>query len=168
MNEPHRPEDHRRGLLRREFEAARGRWRVLGLYERFEQTVVVALTAVIAVIVVAALWNLVLEVTVSLIWKGQLDVTEHAAFQRVFGMIFTVVIALEFKRSLLVTVERRRSLVHVRVMVLLALLAILRKLIILDLAETEAGKVLALAAVLVGLGAVYWAVREQDRRLGEG
>jgi uncharacterized membrane protein (DUF373 family) len=53
-------------------------------------------------------------------------------------------------------------------MVLLALLAILRKLIILDLAETEAGKVLALAAVLVGLGAVYWAVREQDRRLGEG
>ncbi len=168
MNEPHRPEEHRRGLLRREFEAARGRWRVLGLYERFEQTVVVALTAVIAIIVVAALWNLVLEVIASLIWKGQLDVTEHAAFQRVFGMIFTVVIALEFKRSLLVTVERRRGLVHVRVMVLLALLAILRKLIILDLGETEAGKVLALAAVLVGLGAVYWAVREQDRRLGEG
>lgn len=168
MSEPHRPEEQRRGLLRREFEAARGRWRVLGLYERFEEAVVVALTAVIAVIVVAALWNLVLEVIVSLVWKGQLDVTEHAAFQRVFGMIFTVVIALEFKRSLLVTVERRRGLVHVRVMVLLALLAILRKLIILDLGETEAAKILGLAAVLLALGAVYWAVREQDRRLGEG
>lgn len=160
--------ERRRGLLRREFEAARGHWRVLGLYERFEQAMVVALTVLIAVIALAALWSLILEVMASLILKGQFDVTEHAAFQRVFGMIFTVVIALEFKRSLLVAVERRHSIVQVRVILLLALLAVLRKLIILDLGETEALKVVGLAAVLLALGAVYWAVREQDRRLGEG
>jgi uncharacterized membrane protein (DUF373 family) len=155
-------------LLRREFEAARGHWRVLGLYERFEQTIVVFLTVVIAVIVVAALWNLILEVAISLVFKGQLDVTEHAAFQRVFGMIFTVVIALEFKRSLLIAVERRHSIVQARTVVLLAMLAILRKLIILDLGKTEALTIVGLATVLLALGAVYWAVREQDRRLGEG
>jgi uncharacterized membrane protein (DUF373 family) len=141
---------------------------VLGFYERFEQTIVVLLTAAIAVIVVAALWNLLLEVAFSLILKGQFDVTEHAAFQRVFGMIFTVVIALEFKRSLLVAVERRRSIVQVRTVVLLAMLAILRKLIILDLGKTEVLTIVGLATVLLALGAVYWAVREQDRRLGEG
>jgi len=168
MSTENRPAARDQGLLRREFEAARGRWRVLGLYERFEQTIVVLLTAAIAVIVVAALWNLLLEVAISLILKGQLDVTEHAAFQRVFGMIFTVVIALEFKRSLLVAVERRRSIVQVRTVVLLAMLAILRKLIILDLGKTEALTIVGLATVLLALGAVYWAVREQDRRLGEG
>jgi uncharacterized membrane protein (DUF373 family) len=168
MSTETRPAARDQGLLRREFEAARGRWRVLGLYERFEQTIVVLLTAAIAVIVVAALWNLLLEVAISLILKGQLDVTEHAAFQRVFGMIFTVVIALEFKRSLLIAVERRRSIVQVRTVVLLAMLAILRKLIILDLGKTEALTIVGLAAVLLALGAVYWAVREQDRRLGEG
>jgi uncharacterized membrane protein (DUF373 family) len=168
MSTETRPAGRDPGLLRREFEAARGRWRVLGFYERFEQTIVVLLTAAIAVIVVAALWNLLLEVAISLILKGQFDVTEHAAFQRVFGMIFTVVIALEFKRSLLVAVERRRSIVQVRTVVLLAMLAILRKLIILDLGKTEALTIVGLATVLLALGAVYWAVREQDRRLGEG
>jgi uncharacterized membrane protein (DUF373 family) len=168
MSTDSRPRPRDPGLLRREFEAARGHWRVLGLYERFEQTIVVFLTVVIAVIVVAALWNLILEVAISLVFKGQLDVTEHAAFQRVFGMIFTVVIALEFKRSLLIAVERRHSIVQARTVVLLAMLAILRKLIILDLGETEALKIIGLAAVLLALGAVYWAVREQDRRFGEG
>lgn len=168
MKEGVREAERRRGLLRREFEAARGQWRVLGLYERFEQVMVMLLTGVIAVIAVAAIWSLILEVLASLVLKRQFDVTEHAAFQRVFGMIFTVVIALEFKRSLLVAVERRQSIVQVRVILLLALLAILRKLIILDLAETEAMKIVGLAAVLLALGAVYWAVREQDRRFGEG
>ncbi|MCL6609772.1 MAG: phosphate-starvation-inducible PsiE family protein [Geminicoccaceae bacterium] len=168
MSTENRPAARHQGLLRREFEAARGRWRVLGLYERFEQAIVVLLTAAIAVIVVAALWNLLLEVAISLVLKGQFDVTEHAAFQRVFGMIFTVVIALEFKRSLLVAVERRQSIVQVRTVVLLAMLAILRKLIILDLGKTEALTIVGLATVLLALGGVYWAVREQDRRLGKG
>ncbi|MCS6778554.1 MAG: phosphate-starvation-inducible PsiE family protein [Geminicoccaceae bacterium] len=156
------------GLLRRELDAARGRWRVLGLYERFEQVIVLLLTGAIAVIVVAAIWNLMLEVAISLVLKGQLDVTEHAAFQRVFGMVFTVIIALEFKRSLLVAVERREGIVQARTVVLLALLAILRKLIIMDLAETEALKIIGLAATLLALGAVYWALREQDRRFERG
>jgi uncharacterized membrane protein (DUF373 family) len=79
-------------------------------------------------------------------------------------MIFTVIIALEFKRSLLVTAERRKSIVQVRTVILLAMLAIVRKLIILDLTQTDALQLLALAAAILALGAVHWLVREQDRR----
>ena len=49
-------------------------------------------------------------------------------------------------------------------MVLIALLAIVRKLLILDLAETEAMQLFALSAAILALGAVYWLVRDQDRR----
>ena len=38
-------------------------------------------------------------------------------FQTIFGMIFTVIIALEFKRSLVVMAERRDSVVQVRAVV---------------------------------------------------
>ena len=38
------------------------------------------------------------------------------------------------------------------------------KLIILDLATTDAQHLLALAAAILALGAVYWLVRDQDRR----
>jgi uncharacterized membrane protein (DUF373 family) len=150
--------------LKRNVEAARERWHLLTVYGKFEQVIVVVLTAIIAVVVIAAVWNLVVKVVGALILSGSFDPTDHAVFQAVFGMIFTVIIALEFKRSLLVIAERRESIVQVRTVVLLAMLAILRKLIILDLAATEAVKLLGLAVAIFALGGVYWLVRDQDRK----
>ena len=82
-------------------------------------------------------------------------------------MIFTVIIALEFKRSLLVVAERRDSVVQVRAVVLIALLAVVRKLIILDCSRIRPMQVLALAGAILALGIVYWLVRDQDRRQRE-
>src|SRR4029078_8935042 len=79
--------------------------------------------------------------------------------------IFTVIIALEFKRSLLVVAQRQESIVQVRTVILIALLAIIRKVIILDLASPEALQLFALAAAILALGAVYWLVRDQDRSI---
>src|ERR1700688_1495663 len=88
---------------------------------------------------------------------------DYGVFQTVCGMIFTVIIALEFKRSLLVVAERRDSVVQVRSVILIALLAVVRKLIILDLSSTDAFHLLALAAAILALGAVYWLVRDQGQ-----
>ena len=52
------------------------------------------------------------------------DPTDYSAFQAIFGMIFTVIIALEFKKSLLLVAERRESVMQVRTVLLIALLAI--------------------------------------------
>ena len=142
----------------------RDTWRALSLYEKFEQAVVLVLTGVIAVIILSALWNLILRVALSLVLADVFDPTDPVVFQTVFGAIFTVIIALEFKRSILVVAERRFGVVQVRAVVLIAMLAIVRKLIILDLSKTEPGIVVALAAAILALGAVYWLVREQDRR----
>jgi uncharacterized membrane protein (DUF373 family) len=92
------------------------------------------------------------------------DPTDYEVFQAFFGMIFTVIIALEFKRSLLVVAERRHGVVQVRTVVLIALLAVVRKLMIIDLSTTDAQQLLALSAAIVALGSVHWLVRDQDRR----
>lgn len=152
--------------MRADWRGAQARWLALTVYQKFEHAVLVVLTALIAVVVVAALWNLTLKIFFNLVLAGTFDPTDHAVFQTVFGMIFTVIIALEFKRSLLVVAERRRGIVQVRTVVLLAMLAIVRKLIILDLATTDSLQLLALAAAIFALGAVHWLVREQDRREG--
>lgn len=130
------------------------------LYEKFEQVVIFVLSAIIAVIVVASVWALMREVVNRLV-LGAFDTLDYATFQVVFGMIFTVVIALEFKRSLLVATERSFGILQVRT---IALLAIARKFIILDLGETEPAKTAALAGAALALGAVHWLVRDQDRR----
>ena len=85
-------------------------------------------------------------------------------FQAIFGMILTVVIALEFKKSLLLVAERRESVVQVRTVILIALLAIVRKLLILDVRATDALQLFALSAAILALGGFYWLMRDQDRR----
>jgi len=65
------------------------------------------LTALIAVIVIPSRLESELENTVWARSVGSLDPSDYSTFQACFGMIFTVIIALEFKKSLLVVAERR-------------------------------------------------------------
>ena len=153
--------------LKEEFTEARRRFDLLSFYEKFEQIVIFILTVLIAVFVIFAVWNLALKVFQS-IASSTLDPTDYSVFQAVFGAILTVIIALEFKRSLLVSAERRQSVVQVRTVILIALLAVVRKVLILDVAHATT-ELFALAAATIALGAVYWLVRDQDRSIaGEG
>src|ERR1700720_3560875 len=148
--------------IKEELRNAGEKFRLLALYQRFEHFVVLILTALIAVIVVAAIWNLSLKILFGLVLSGSLDPSDYSAFQAVFGMIFTVIIALEFKKSLLVLAERRDTVVQIRSVVMIALLAICRKVIILDLPETDALHILALAAAIFALGFIYWLIGGRD------
>src|ERR1700716_926067 len=150
--------------IREELKDATEKFKLLSLYQRFEHIVVMFLTALIAIIVVAAVWTLSLKILFGLVLTGSLDPSDYAIFQAIFGMIFTVIIALEFKKSLLVVAERRDTVIQIRSVVMIALLAICRKVIILDLSETDALHILALAAAILALGAVYWLVRDSDQR----
>jgi uncharacterized membrane protein (DUF373 family) len=152
-------------LIKEEFRDAREKFKLLSLYQRFEHIVITILTALIAIIVVVAVWNLTLKIMFGLILPGNLDPSDYAVFQGVFGMIFTVIIALEFKKSLLVIAERRKNVVQIRSVVMIALLAICRKVIILDVKETDALQIFALAAAILALGVVYWLIRDSDQRL---
>lgn len=136
----------------------------MSLYQRFEHAVVLFLTFLIAIVVVASVWTLSLKILFGLVFSGNLDPSDYGVFQVVFGMIFTVIIALEFKKSLLVVAERRETVVQIRSVIMIALLAICRKVIILDLSETDAFHTVAFAAVILALGMVYWLVRDSDRR----
>jgi hypothetical protein len=100
--------------IRQELRDTREQFGLLSLYQRFEHFVVVCLTALIAVIVVAALWTQSLKILFGLVLSGSLNPSDYSAFQAVFGMIVTVIIALEFKKSLLVMAERRGTVVQIR------------------------------------------------------
>ena len=153
--------------IKEELREATAKFRLLSLYQRFEHIVILILTALIAVIVVTAVWSLSLKILFELVLSGSLDPSDYAVFQAVFGMIFTVIIALEFKKSLLVVAERRENVVQIRSVVIIALLAICRKIIILDLNETDASHIMAFAAVILALGVVYWLIRDCDQRSGD-
>jgi uncharacterized membrane protein (DUF373 family) len=69
-----------------------------------------------------------------------LNPLDHRVFQAVFGEILTLLIAL---------------------------LAVARKFIVLDLHDVDASQLLGLAAVTLALGIAYWLMRERNDRLGD-
>jgi len=143
--------------LKSEFIDLHSKWKTLSLYERFEQTVVSVLTLVIAIIITLAAWQLLLH-TLKLVETHAVNPADSQAFQGLFGMVLTVLIALEFKHTLLVVRHHRRAIVQVRAVVLIALLALVRRFIILDLYQTTPSVVAALAGAALALGIVFWLV----------
>jgi uncharacterized membrane protein (DUF373 family) len=77
-------------------------------------------------------------------------------------MVLTVLIALEFKHTLLVVKHHRRAIVQVRAVVLIALLALVRRFIILELYQTTPSVVAALAGAALALGVVFWLVGNNE------
>jgi uncharacterized membrane protein (DUF373 family) len=139
-------------------------WETLTFYQRFESAVALVLTLVITLIILVALYRLTAEVVGGLV-VGALDPLDHEVFQAVFGQIMTLLIALEFNHTLQYVVTRQQSIIQTKVVLLIALLALARKFIILDLKVTAPEQLLALAAITLALGITYWLMRERDDRV---
>jgi uncharacterized membrane protein (DUF373 family) len=136
-------------------------WPLLTYYQRFESIVALVLTLIVGLIIVVALFRLTCAVVLGLIW-GALDPLNHEVFQAVFGEIMTLLIALEFNHTLQYVVTRQQSIIQSNVVLLIALLALARRFIILDLQTVTEGQLFGLAAAALALGVTYRLVKERQ------
>jgi uncharacterized membrane protein (DUF373 family) len=142
----------------------RHRWRRVALvYGRFEALVAAILTFIIAAVIAVALLRLSYSVVDALVLRS-LNPLDHRVFQSVFGEILTVLIALEFNHSLRYVVTRERSIVQAKTVILVAVLALVRKVMVTDLSVIAPGTLIAEATLLLALGITYWLVRDRDNR----
>jgi uncharacterized membrane protein (DUF373 family) len=138
-------------------------WPLLTLNQRLEASVAFLLTLVIDLVILVALYRLVVSVVDTLMLQT-LNPLEHAVFQRVFGEIMTLLIALEFNHTMQYVITRERGIVQGKIVILIAQLALARKVIVTDPYEVPPTSVAALAALALALGATYWLMR--DDRIG--
>jgi uncharacterized membrane protein (DUF373 family) len=136
-------------------------WPLLTYYQRFESVVALVLTLIVGLIIVVALFRLTCAVVLGLIW-GALNPLNHEVFQAVFGEIMTLLIALEFNHTLQYVVTRQQSIIQSNVVLLIALLALARRFIILDLHTVTEGQLFGLAAAALALGVTYRLVKERQ------
>ncbi len=134
-------------------------WSVMTFYERFEHVISLMLSVIISIIVVFALLQLSIEVF-NLLLLDMLSPLDHKVFQLIFGMIMTLLIAMEFKHSILKVLERKSHIVQARGVVMIALLALTRKIIIVDFSIIDANKLFALGFVIISLAGVYYILRK--------
>ena len=144
------------------FQVLRDQLAIMSFYERFEQVVALVLSAVIAVIIVVSLFQLI-SIVFTLLVLDAFNPLDHEVFQSVFGMIMTLLIAMEFKHSIVRVALRRDSIIQVKTV---ALIALSRKFVILD-SDASPAKIAALASATLALGATYWLLRKRGDRAAE-
>ncbi len=106
--------------------------------------------------VITILWGVV-DVAYSLYSQLFMPVVEGFGVRDIvvtFGAFLAVLIAIEIFMN--ITLYLRDDVVHVRLVIATALMAIARKVIIFDFEKLQPMYVLATAAVVLALGVVYW------------
>lgn len=88
-----------------------------------------------------------------------LEITDILA---TFGAFMAVLIAIEIFVN--ITIYLRDDIIHVKIVLATALMAVARKVIILDFYETETLQIFALAALVIAMSVGYWMVVVLDKQ----
>ena len=115
-------------------------------------------------VIVVALYRLTIGLVETLVLES-LHPLEHTVFQRVFGQIMTLLIALEFNHTLRYVAADVRGMIQARIVIVIAILALARKAIILELSEVTPAQVAGLAGLTLALGVTYRLIRDRDDRM---
>lgn len=81
---------------------------------------------------------------------------------RIFGFAFMVIIGFELIEA--IEVYFRENIIHAEVVILIAVIAMSRKVILLDLSEYDPVAVIGLAMILLALGGSYLAIKKASNR----
>jgi len=129
---------------------------MLGYLKKFEQAIVGTLIVFMAMVVVLATvdlgWSIVRNVATPPF--GLLDVDE---ILDIFGYFLIVLIGIELLGTM--TAYFIEHVVHAEIVVEVAMIAVARKVIILDVKELGGLSVIAIAAILVAMSAAYLVIK---------
>ena len=103
---------------------------------------------------------------ISLVLSRDLFTTEPIGFFNktlieIFGLFLNILIALELLEN--VTAYLRKHIVQVELVVVTALIAVARKIIIFDPTKFEKNDLIALAFACLALSGSYWLIRQSNR-----
>lgn len=88
------------------------------------------------------------------------DIQNSLSIQMLFGMVMTVLIALEFGNSILRHIRENSTIIQAQEVILIGEMAIVRKIMIIDMSTTSAWHLGALGIVAISLAGAYWFMRD--------
>lgn len=129
----------------------------LNLFEGFVSKV---LSLVMVVVILVALNSLVISL-VKEITNPEAIVLSKTLF-KIFGLFLNILIALEILEN--ITAYLRKHVIQLELVVVTSLIAVARKIIILDLKTTSGSQVIGLAIAIISLSISYWIIRSTNTR----
>jgi uncharacterized membrane protein (DUF373 family) len=135
-------------------DALKKEWKDLTSYQRFEQVTSRIIILFISVVIIYSLALTAIELTRDFALGVAFMGTE--LLQDIFGSLLTVLILLEFNHSIASSMNKKSSILQVKVVVLIAILVVARKVILLDFKTETLEHLAGISGLALSLGIVYW------------
>lgn len=125
-----------------------------------EKLVIVALTLMVTITIFVTLAQAAVVLYQTL--ATEQSFLDHNAFIKVFGAFMTVLIAMEFNHTVFANISGTSPTVKVRAVLLVSLLALARKVVLIDLKDYDYTSLIALAVLIAGVTLAYWVVERNE------
>jgi len=129
---------------------------MLELVQKFERIIYGALIGMLVILLIFAVIELGWELYTSLV-NYPLLLLENKELVSILGVFLLVLIGVELLDTMLAYF--RENAIHVEIVVLLALIAISRKVILLDPASTDPLELFGIGVIVLGLSGAYFLIK---------
>ena len=139
---------------------------MIELIKKFEKVLIFSLVVMMAIVLLLATielgWIIVKDIVTPPMFLLEID-----ELIEIFGLFMLVLIGIELLETIIKT-YLDRSTEHVTIVIAVALIAIARKVIVLDVQEFTGDILLGIAAVIIALAGGYYLIRRSSGKFGEG
>jgi len=131
------------------------------LVKLVERVIIRVLIVLMLIVLIFSTLDLIIKVVVNLI-EPPIMLIDHDNLFELFGVFLMVLIGIE----LLDTIKAyfKENIIHVEVVMLVALIALARKIIVLDM-EKYKDSLWGIAALIIALSVGYYLIKKTDKRL---
>ena len=127
--------------------------------EYLETAVSKVLSVAMVVVILVSIWNLSAFLLMEL-FTTSVDTFGKTLF-KTFGLFLNVLIALEILEN--ITAYLKKHVIQVELVIVTSIIAVARKIIILDLEKIEGVQIIGLAFSILALSTSYWIIRRMHK-----
>lgn len=137
---------------------------MLKFLKRFERIIVFALISMMSLVIVLSVLELGWTITKDIVdnFEGPLNFMVLDNLLALFGLFLLIVIGVELLETM--KIYLREDTVHIEVILLVAIIAIARKAVVLDLEKVDALTIMSLGVLVIALATGYFIIKKVKKK----
>jgi len=139
--------------------------KLLHALDLLKKCLVVVITGMVAVVLILAVLELGYMLVVDIL-KPPLLILDISEILDLFGLFMLVLIGIELLETMEIYI--REQVIHVEVVFTVALIAVARKVIILDVKKMPADTLFAIGVIIIALSSGFFLIQKSLRKKGAG
>lgn len=134
---------------------------MIPIISKFQKMIYSLLLFLLSIVILASVLDLTYIIFTS-ITDSPLPLLENKEILSIFSLFLLVLIGIEFFDTILTYLHS--NTIHVEIIIMVAAIAVARKIIILDTSETTDLHLIGLGILMVSLGAAYFLVKRSNQK----